>query len=66
VEAACRWTDQLGQPAFGGHVDVFQVPVFRNAVCLVLGGNLIQPARDQRGIIRRYDSLDCQHVHMGF
>ena len=46
----CR-TDQFGQTAFGGHVDVFQVPVFRNPVRLVLGGNLIQPPRDQRGII---------------
>ena len=65
VEPSGRCTDQFGQPAFGRHVDVFEVPVFGDSACLIFGGHLIEALRDQRGVFRRHDPLRTKHGHMG-
>ena len=65
VQPPGRRADQFGQPAFGGHVDVFEVPVLGHAVRLVFGGDRVQPLGDQRGVFRRDDALRAQHGDMG-
>ena len=65
VEPPRGRTDQFRQPAFGGHVDVFQVPVLGHALGFILRRNLVQPAGNQRRIPGRDNLLRCQHVHMG-
>ena len=56
--------DQFGQPAFGGHVDVFQIPVFGHATGGIFRRDLVQPCGNRRRIGRRNDALRAQHRHM--
>jgi len=65
VKAPGHRADQFGQPALGGHVDVFEIPVFRNPAGLILRCDLIEPTGNQRCVFSRNDPLRTQHRHMG-
>ena len=56
--------DQLGQPAFGGHVDIFKVPVFGNAARFIFTRNPVQPGSNRACILGRDDALCPQHRNM--
>ncbi|VVT11762.1 conserved hypothetical protein [Erythrobacter sp. EC-HK427] len=60
----CR-ADQFGEPRFGGHVDVFQIPVFGNPVTRVFVRNLLQPGDDRLRIGVAHDIAGRQHGDMG-
>ena len=64
VETAGDRADPVGEPRLGQHVDVFQRQVVRHAVCRVIGGDLVEPGGDRRGIVGRDDPLPAEHRDM--
>ena len=56
--------DQFGQPRLGGHVDVFQVPVFGHAIALVFTGDLLQAVDNRLRIGVCHDIAGSQHGDM--
>ena len=64
VQPACRRADQFGKAAFGGHVNVFKVPVLGHAADLVFGSDLVEPGGNCGGILGRDDALLAEHGDM--
>ena len=51
VEPTGGWADQLAEPVLDGHMDVFELDAFWNAVPLELLGDLVEPAQDRGRIL---------------
>ena len=65
VKASRGRPDEFGQPRFDGHVNVFKVPVFRNSIRFVLGGDGLKPPVDGLRVFGGNDALSRQHGDMG-
>ena len=64
VQAACYRTDNLRQPRFHMHVDIFEIEIFWNATGFIFLGNLVQAVDDLRRIFRLDNALIRQHRDM--
>ena len=64
VEASGGCADQFGQPRLDRHVNVFEVPVFGDAIGFVFARNLVEPAENRGAILLADDPVCAEHLCM--